>query len=160
MKIFCEEGCKVFSRVVQIMYCPPECNKIFTNDLSLKLHMRNVHQPVKSICSTCGKEYPNEVSLKKHIQCVHEKKKPYQCHICSKMFGSKWYVQQHIAKMHEDIQRVPSFKCSDCDYEFATMRDRNAHVLKIHGKKFVGKPRGVKTRFPGLEVQNCLKLAT
>jgi len=128
----------------------PECNKMFTNDLSLKLHMRNVHQPVKSICSTCGKEYPNEVSLKKHIQCVHEKKKPYQCHICSKMFGSKWYVQQHISKMHEDVQRIQSFKCSDCDFEFATMRDRNAHVLKIHGKKFVGKPR-VKPRFPGLD---------
>ena len=33
--------------------------------LSLKLHMSNVHQPVKSVRSTCGKEYQNEVSLKK-----------------------------------------------------------------------------------------------
>ena len=120
-----------------------ECGKIFTNELSLKLHLRNVHQPVKSMCSQCGKEYPNEVSLKKHIQCVHEKKRPYQCHICSKMFGSKWYVQQHVSKMHEDMQRTlnplsqqqPSFKCSDCDYEFASIKDRNAHVLREHGKK-------------------------
>ena len=44
-------------------------------------------------------------------------------------------------KMHEDVERVPSFKCSDCDFEFSTMRERNAHVLKDHGKKFVGKPR-------------------
>ena len=51
----------------------PECGKVFSNELSLKLHLRNVHQPVKSMCSQCGKEYPNEVSLKKHIQCVHEK---------------------------------------------------------------------------------------
>ena len=126
-----------------------ECGKVFTNELSLKLHMRNVHQPVKSMCSQCGKEYPNEVSLKKHVQCVHEKKRPYQCHICSKMFGSKWYVQQHVSKMHEDMQRTlplsqqqqqqqlqqPSFKCSDCDYEFASIKERNAHVLKTHGKK-------------------------
>ena len=55
------------------------------------------------------------------------------------MFGSKWYVQQHIMKMHEDMERVQSFKCSDCDFEFTTMRERNAHVLKDHGKKFVGK---------------------
>ena len=66
------------------------------------------------------------------------------------MFGSKWYVQQHILKMHEDMERVQSFKCSDCDFEFTTMRDRNAHVLKDHGKKFVGKPR-LKPRFPGLD---------
>ena len=115
-----------------------DCGKLFTNELSLKLHLRNVHQPVKSMCSQCGKEYPNEVSLKKHVQCVHEKKRPFQCHICSKMFGSKWYVQQHVLKMHEDVQRMPSFKCSDCDFEFASMRERNAHVLKDHGKKFVG----------------------
>ena len=73
-----------------------------------------------------------------HI-CLHFR--PFQCHICSKMFGSKWYVQQHIMKMHEDMERVPSFKCSDCNFEFTTMRERNAHVLKDHGKKFVGKPR-------------------
>lgn len=64
------------------------------------------------------------------------------------MFGSKWYVQQHVAKMHDsDMQRTaPSFKCSDCDYEFASMKERNAHVLKDHGKKFTGKVR--KHRFP------------
>ena len=72
------------------------------------------------------------------------------------MFGSKWYVQQHVAKMHDNDQsgtgmqgtsRQPSFKCSDCDYEFASMKERNAHVLKDHGKKFSGKIR--KHRFPG-----------
>lgn len=111
-----------------------ECRKIFTNDLSLKLHMRNVHQPVKSMCSQCGKEYPNEVSLKKHVQCVHEKKRPYQCHICSKMFGSKWYVQQHVSKMHDHHQESSRiFKCNQCTFEFNTLRERNAHILKIHG---------------------------
>ena len=116
-----------------------ECGKMFTNELSLKLHIRNVHQPVKSMCSQCGKKYPNEVSLKKHIQSVHEKLRPYQCHFCSKMFGSKWYVQQHVAKMHENrtsnSMTSTSFNCSDCEMIFTSIKERNIHLTKAHGKK-------------------------
>ncbi len=40
--------------------------------------------------------------------------------------------------MHEEQQR-PSFKCQECDFEFSSVKERNSHALKVHGRRGVKK---------------------
>ncbi|XP_066588306.1 protein abrupt isoform X3 [Prorops nasuta] len=86
------------------------------NDLSLKLEniamlqqqqSRRFHQSDglnnsgKPKCPECGKIYSNNSNLKQHIVNVHTVQTEYiSCHVCSKQFKTKQYLQIHLLSMH------------------------------------------------------------
>ncbi|XP_046586280.1 protein abrupt isoform X4 [Neodiprion lecontei] len=52
-------------------------------------------------CPECGKIYSNNSNLKQHIVNVHTVQTEYiSCHMCSKQFKTKQYLQIHLLSMH------------------------------------------------------------
>ncbi|XP_076644109.1 uncharacterized protein LOC143354156 isoform X2 [Halictus rubicundus] len=57
--------------------------------------------PGKPKCPECGKIYSNNSNLKQHIVNVHTVQTEYvSCHVCSKQFKTKQYLQIHLLSMH------------------------------------------------------------
>ncbi|XP_076679347.1 uncharacterized protein LOC143374789 isoform X2 [Andrena cerasifolii] len=55
----------------------------------------------KPKCPECGKIYSNNSNLKQHIVNVHTVQTEYvSCHVCSKQFKTKQYLQIHLLSMH------------------------------------------------------------
>lgn len=58
-------------------------------------------QTGKPKCPECGKIYSNNSNLKQHIVNVHTVQTEFiSCHICSKQFKTKQYLQIHLLSMH------------------------------------------------------------
>ena len=49
-----------------------KCEKTFSNQPSLKSHLRDVHSQNSIKCDTCGKSFTRNSSLKLHMSIVHE----------------------------------------------------------------------------------------
>ncbi|KMQ88344.1 protein abrupt [Lasius niger] len=61
----------------------------------------NVNPNGKPKCPECGKIYSNNSNLKQHIVNVHTVQTEYiSCHVCSKQFKTKQYLQIHLLSMH------------------------------------------------------------
>ncbi|XP_017891929.1 protein abrupt isoform X2 [Ceratina calcarata] len=61
----------------------------------------NANQSGKPKCPECGKIYSNNSNLKQHIVNVHTVQTEYvSCHVCSKQFKTKQYLQIHLLSMH------------------------------------------------------------
>ncbi|XP_034178205.1 uncharacterized protein LOC117603309 isoform X2 [Osmia lignaria lignaria] len=60
-----------------------------------------MNQSGKPKCPECGKIYSNNSNLKQHIVNVHTVQTEYvSCHVCSKQFKTKQYLQIHLLSMH------------------------------------------------------------
>ena len=60
-----------------------------------------VHEGVKGfMCQICHQEFNAKVSLKIHIRRIHEKIK-YDCEVCGKKFTDPKTVHSHQKKIHE-----------------------------------------------------------
>ena len=53
----------------------------------------------------------------------------FPCHICTKVFQTKFDVNSHIASVHENIK---PHKCPDCDKGFRDKTGVKAHVSFVH----------------------------
>ncbi|KAL6263378.1 hypothetical protein P5V15_006169 [Pogonomyrmex californicus] len=63
--------------------------------------MENANHSGKPKCPECGKIYSNNSNLKQHIVNVHTVQTEYiSCHVCSKQFKTKQYLQIHLLSMH------------------------------------------------------------
>lgn len=80
------------------------CAKKNLDGMSI-LHPYQQHQldpnNQKPKCPECGKIYSNNSNLKQHIVNVHTVQTAYiSCHVCSKQFKTKQYLQIHLLSMH------------------------------------------------------------
>ena len=100
-------------------------------EYSVKDHIFHVHAEKKKKfeCSICSKFLMTKATLTRHIAQVHEGKKPNKCNICDKSFPQKSALNSHVASVHE---RKKPFKCNVCDGTFAREGNLNQHVAKIH----------------------------
>ena len=84
----------------------------------------------KSTCSFDFKKETKEQSKRKKKKGKAKDKDIYG--ICNKRVSSK-YLRTHIASVHEGKK---PFKCSRCNYGFASNGDLNRHISAVHeGKK-------------------------
>lgn len=65
------------------------------------------HSPQnKPKCPECGKVYSNNSNLKQHIVNLHSTPSEiFHCHMCSKGFKTRQYMQIHMLSMHGIRQR-------------------------------------------------------
>ena len=50
----------------------------------------------------CGRSFTKLDSLKKHREALHKGNRPHSCHLCSKSYGRKDYLDRHIMRVHEN----------------------------------------------------------
>ena len=108
------------------------CKKSFSREPSVKLHIATVHEKQTPYkCHLCDKSFSREHSVKPHIATVHEGQRPYKCHLCQKKFTQKYYVKNHIRSVHEKLK---PFRCNLCDKQFSKEGNVKLHIEAIHEK--------------------------
>ena len=60
---------------------------------------------------------------------MHEKKKPFQCEICSTWFATNEHVRRHTKEVHE---KNKDHNCHLCNVSFARKSNLTAHILSVH----------------------------
>jgi len=64
-------------------YNCPECDKVFSEFLVLKKHMKNLHTHLQFPCEQCGKVFPRADKLRLHM-LRHSNIKEFMCDTCGK----------------------------------------------------------------------------
>ncbi|KAI7867523.1 hypothetical protein BDF14DRAFT_1684486, partial [Spinellus fusiger] len=59
-----------------------------------------------------------------------DKKKPYQCPLCSVGFNRRYNLSTHI-KTH-DKHRIKEHACNQCEKAFDRKHDRDRHMATVH----------------------------
>ena len=79
-----------------------ECKGTFKTKLSLKKHIKTVHQNLtKFSCEECKATFGLKYNMKKHVKIVHEKVKSFECQVCEATFGTKYNLQSHNKRIHQ-----------------------------------------------------------
>lgn len=115
------------------------CKQTYSNEITLKKHVYNVHRMIRVKCRVCEKEV-NKKSLDRHMKSVHSAKIPPKkerkpvpeeekipCVLCTKKCLNLMSLQNHVKNIHEAEQ----FKCSQCDFQ-GIRRHLEKHVKKHH----------------------------
>ncbi|XP_068086391.1 B-cell lymphoma 6 protein-like [Anabrus simplex] len=94
----------------------PLCNKILTNEISLKVHLKYMHiqSRVKIFsCDRCEETFSDRGEYKSHWS-KHREKELYVCNICSRAFSRESYLENHV-QMHT-FERP--YICKECNRTF------------------------------------------
>ena len=79
-----------------------DCMKGFKAEEALEKHVK-IHENILFPCEVeeCDKLYTNYKSLKIHT--VNKHRAEHQCNVCNKELGSNYNLKRHIAKVHTNI---------------------------------------------------------
>ncbi|XP_052062368.1 zinc finger protein 423-like [Mytilus californianus] len=133
------------------LYHCSECSKKFFFSAELENHLyqhstktsKSPNPVVKSLnfkCDKCDKEFISQINLNNH-QKIHEKREQnYKCSLCSEVFDSMAWLQQHFFSSHSNADlntEKKTYKCTECGEEFACTSSLQGH-MRIHkpGSKF------------------------
>jgi hypothetical protein len=109
----------------------PFCKNKFCEPYFKKKHVEFEHEDAPFKCDHCvtkfhskqAKEYHESV----HHTQFHEREK---CVQCDKTFTAKVSLQNHIRYVHSEAR---NHQCPLCEIKFKQKRDRNVHILHVHG---------------------------
>ena len=112
------------------------CNKSFSRNTDLKLHLLTVHKNKgkdgQEICKFCKNTFRSKSSLLKHVDNIHgEIQKKFVCKRCHKQFRRKDELQNHF-KSHLSMDMRKIFKCNDCPSSFTLKSNLQKHLRKFH----------------------------
>ena len=79
-------------------------------------------------CKQCEKDFSSKYYLMEHVQRVHEGIS-LKCDQCSKTYSSNLGLDYHIQKVHHVSL---TYKCEQCDAIFQSKRHRRKHVKSVH----------------------------
>lgn len=102
-----------------------ECNRTFTRNSRLLLHMLTHTDEKPHECNLCEKKFSRPDYLLKHIQSIHSEK-VHKCDQCSNAYGNKESLLRHIGKKHN---KDPSISCDMCEKKFTSKIYLDKHKL-------------------------------
>merc|ERR1719318_169266 len=107
------------------------CSKIFSCKSSLDIHIRSIHENIRSNCEYCDKTFATMSMKRIHVQSKHEGIN-YPCHECSYKAARKHGLKEHIQKIHSISNNRELFQCEDCENEYVTKMGLKQHILSVH----------------------------
>ena len=143
------------------------CNQKFPGAVALKRHTINFHEG-KHSCSLCTYSFKNSVLLDAHRFKIHnnghqalknsaililnistscdensdlKKYKEHSCQHCGKIFSSKYYLREHVSKLHQsadgkNLKIEKSYRCNFCKKAYEKNYQLQKHIRIDHeGKK-------------------------
>ncbi|XP_053372828.1 PR domain zinc finger protein 10-like [Mercenaria mercenaria] len=91
----------------------PHCDKIFSEFLVLKKHIRGFHTNRTYPCTICEKVFPRADKLRLHM-LRHSTIRDFMCDTCGRQFKRKDKLKEHIKRMHsadrEEKDRIKALK--------------------------------------------------
>ncbi|XP_043273992.1 zinc finger protein 2-like isoform X8 [Venturia canescens] len=115
-----------------------ECNFVTTNKVSVRTHVRRVHQrDFRYKCDECDKSFMSNCELKDH-RTSHLGTKSFICEICGKAYLQKSYLVAHKRTVHGVVQKslVKEHHCDICNKNFASEYILQNHA-GVHSRKFL-----------------------
>nr|CAD7202114.1 unnamed protein product [Timema douglasi] len=130
MNVFPQDGhLKCFQgRLAEKQFKCDICEKTFTQNSSLNIHMK-LHRGQKDYtCQICSRSFAQNSSLKSHIR-LHTGQKPFSCPFCTKAFAQQSNLRSHV-RIHTGEK---PFCCFVCKKTFTQRSSLNNHVKTTHG---------------------------
>ncbi|XP_023178177.2 zinc finger protein with KRAB and SCAN domains 1 [Drosophila hydei] len=122
--------------------CPcTECEKKFTRNFQLKLHMISVHglgDGLRYECEVCSKSFASRHSLRYHFTSLHSTERPFACELCDRRFVLRTQLISH-ARMHTGETKPRIFDCNVCGKTWPTKSDLRTH-LRSHDPDMSKRP--------------------
>ena len=110
---------------------------MFSDSNRLKQHMKLKHENYsvdtkkRFACEFCAYSTDHSGNFHTH-QLKHSEVKTHKCDHCSKCFGYKSHLQQHIRTIHGNQK----FSCEFCEKTFTSKGNLTKHVTTVHlGRK-------------------------
>jgi len=107
-----------------------ECEKKFTRNFQLKLHMISVHglgDGRQYYCEVCSKSFASRHSLRYHMTSLHSTERPFACEICDRRFVLRTQLSSH-ARMHTGETKPRIYDCNVCSKTWPTKSDLRTHM--------------------------------
>lgn len=113
-------------------YCD-QCPKIFFSELAVKGHFTKVHtdkklrkpEPIKS-CPHCEKTFASYGNYLEHFRVMHEKVLLLDCELCTRKFGTKGKLNEHVKNVHTPVN------CEICGQKVCNNFMLKRHKAKAH----------------------------
>jgi uncharacterized Zn-finger protein len=115
-------------------HCPyPNCNSSFTTQWGFVQHMKDIHDDLEPFkCLICSRGFGWKLSLTEHMK-THTGEEKTNCPVpgCSATFWTKKGLKQHQQCVHSE--RV--FECPDCGSTFKSRRYLEQHQQCVHSER-------------------------
>ena len=119
------QNCDINSlEAAQKPYTCSLCNKSFTQNDTMIIHMRTHTEEKPFTCILCSKPCSTKSNLNSHMQ-IHTGEKPFSCLICNKMFVRKTHVKRHI-QTHTGEKL---YSCSQCNKSYTRPCSLRSHMM-------------------------------
>jgi Zinc finger, C2H2 type/Zinc-finger of C2H2 type len=103
----------------------PECDREFTLNTHLNIHIKAVHLKEKPYkCEICGSAFAYKDSLSKH-SLKHSNERKFTCHLCPKTYIYRADLRVHLQR-HENIR---NFSCNLCELKFFSNKHLKQHMV-------------------------------
>ena len=146
------KGTKNMKQKYKYKFSCEKCDYTAKNEITLKNHIKTVHDLVEYPCSIC--DYLGSLSAirahintehKEYFQCkyctfiaqektavtLHSKNEHsvnIKCSFCEKVFTKSYHLKNHVKVHHEGIK----FPCNQCDYQANEPSNLRTHKITYH----------------------------
>lgn len=114
------------------------CPRIFRQRRDHRDH-ENAHTGKRPYnCRICSKTFGSTLTLYSHLNLVHINDRKYECTMCKKSFKTNSKLSYHTRENHlPDTDPRRWFPCDQCDHKSKTSAGRQIHLRKIHQKNAI-----------------------
>ena len=99
------------------------CNKSFSQNYMVILHMRTHTEEKPYKCILCSKPFSTKSDITRHMR-IHTGEKPFSCMICNKLFALNGQVKRHM--LTHTGEKLHS--CSQCNKSYAHPSSLQTHM--------------------------------
>lgn len=106
-----------------------QCEKTFKNASHLRVHVRTHTNERRYPCGVCGKRFTESSSLRRHMR-IHTGERPYECEFCGKEMRYLNHMKSHRRKHTGETP----YQCTICGQLFRHQQTYRLHIRKHNGE--------------------------